>query len=380
MGTYKKINICHLISGDLWAGAEVQMYTLVTSLKSASNFNISAIVLNEEKLALKLRQAGFEVTVIEESKYNFLQILGMIKRTLQDKKIDILHTHRFKENILGARLKKSGLVRYLVQTVHGIPEPAIGIKKLKTKVYSYLNLYHTKKYFDKIVTVSFDIQKKLGAKIGSNKLVTVHNVVNPENVIPQKASSIIREEFEVGENQPLIGTVGRMVPVKGYNLFLNMAKIILKSNPEAKFILAGDGPLKPELEKKAHELGIDKNVLFPGFRDDVADIINSLDVFVITSYHEGIPMALLEAMTLKKAIVATAVGGINEIIEKNISGVLTDSGDARALAEACLKVLNDADFKARLEAAAELRVKTEFSLSSQKNQVLNLYTNLINSP
>ena len=274
MGTDKTINLCHLISGDLWAGAEVQMYTLVMSLKTLPDINISAIVLNEGKLAAKLRDAEIEVAVIEESKNSFFQILNQIKKVLRNKNIDILHTHRYKENILGALLKKSGIVQHLIQTVHGINEPLKVIKKLKAKSYSYLNLYYTRKYFDKVLTVSFDIQNKMSGRINPDRLVTIHNAIDPASLTIKRTADKIRKELRVKENQPIIGTAGRMVPIKGYNVFLDMAKIILEKKPDARFLLVGDGLLKQELEDMAKKLGIEKEVIFPGFRDDIIDVKN----------------------------------------------------------------------------------------------------------
>ncbi len=353
------------------------MYTLVMSLKTLPDLNVSAIVLNEGKLAVKLRDAGLEAAVIEESKNNFFQILSQIKKVLRNKKIDILHSHRYKENILAALLKKRGVVQHLVQTVHGINEPLKGIRLLKARFYSFLNLYYTRKYFDKVITVSFDIQNKLSRKIDPNKLVAVHNAIDPADITIKKTANRIREELGIEENQPIIGTAGRMVPVKGYNIFLDMAKIILEKTPEVRFLLVGDGPLKQELEGMTQNLGIDKEVIFPGFRDDIIDIINCLDIFVISSYHEGIPIALLEAMALKKAIVATAVGGINEIIENDVSGILVNPGDSPALAEACIKVLDDINIKKKLENEAPKRINSEFSVEIQKSYFLKIYRELI---
>lgn len=378
MGTDKKINVCHLISGDLWAGAEVQVYTLVTSLKTAPELNISAIVLNEGKLAAKLRDAGVKVSVIEESKNGFFQILILIKKALKDKEIDILHTHRYKENILGALLMKSGTVHYLIQTVHGIGEPFKGIKMLKARFYSFLDLYYTRKYCDKIQTVSFDIQNELSKKIDPDRLVTIHNAIDPTNITVTRATDEIREELGIGENQPIIGTAGRMVPVKGYGVFLDMAKIILGEKPGARFLLVGDGPLKKELEIKAQKMGLGNRVIFLGFRNDIIDIINCLDIFVISSYHEGIPMALLEAMAMKKAVVATKVGGLREVIEDGVSGLLVEPGNPQALAMACVKFLDKPEYRYNMGMSAKKRIDGEFSVEIQKDRVVILYHKVMN--
>lgn len=377
MGTNKKINVCHLISGDLWAGAEVQMYTLITALKAMPELYISSIVLNEGKLVEKLRSAGAEVFVIEERKNGFFQILDLIKDSLRNKKIDILHTHRYKENILGAMLKKYGLIPHLIQTVHGIGEPFKGIRSVKAKIYSHLNFHYTKRYFDKVLTVSQDIQNVLSRKMDSDKFVTIHNAINPANLKVTKTPDEIRNDLGIKNNENIIGTAGRMVPVKGYDIFLDMAKIIISKKTETRFLLIGDGPLLEGLRKKAQEIGLESEVMFLGFRDDIIDIINCLDIFVISSYHEGIPMVLLEAMALKKAVVSTAVGGINEIVKNNVSGLLVGSGDAATLADNCIEILENMDVKIELGIAAANRIKEEFSIETQKSRVLSLYREVV---
>ena len=377
MGTDKKINVCHLISGDLWAGAEVQMFTVVTALNKAPELNVSAIVLNEGKLVSKLRKVGIEVKVIDESQYGFLQILRQAKKYLGGKNIDILHTHRYKENVIGALLKKGGSVRYIVQTVHGINEPLKWFKALKAKLYSSVNLYYTRKYFDKILAVSDDIRNTLGKKVDSDKLDTIHNAINPANIRITDTTEKIKHDLGINSIEHIIGSAGRMVPVKGYSVFLDMAKIILAKIPGTMFLLVGDGPLMEELKIKARRMGIGDQVLFLGFRNDIIDIINCLDIFVISSYHEGIPMALLEAMALKKAVVATAVGGINEIIENDISGLLVAPGGARSLADSCIKVLNDIGVKERLGAEAVKRINNEFVYDIQRDRIIDVYNELM---
>jgi glycosyltransferase involved in cell wall biosynthesis len=377
MGTDKKINVCHLISGDLWAGAEVQMFTLVSALNKVPELSLSAIVLNEGKLISKLRDEGLEVAVIDESRYSFLQILGQARGILRDKKIDILHTHRYKENILGALLKKDRIVSHLLQTVHGTGESFKGIKLLKALSYSFLNRYYSRRYFDIIQTVSVDIKNEISSWADPGKIVAIHNAVNPADIVVSKTAAEIRNDLGIKENEILIGSAGRMVPVKGYDVFLDMAKIISADRPDARFLLVGDGPKKRELENKARAMNIDGRVIFPGFRDDAIDIINSFDIFVISSHQEGIPMVLLEAMALKKAIVATAVGGINEIIENDISGLLVSPNSPRPLAESCVRLFNNTDLKEKLGIGARNRIYDEFAVDIQRNRMLKLYREMV---
>lgn len=372
------MKVCHLISGDLWAGPEVQVHALLVSLATVPYLDISAIILNEGRLSENLRKAELDVKVIEESKHSFFGLLSLISKKLKGKEIDILHTHRYKENVLGGLLKRKCKVKHLVQTVHGIDEPFKGIKRLKVELYTKLNNYFTKNYFDKVLTVSFDIQKKLSRMIARDKLITIHNAINTSRLRVERPASEVKAEFKISKDAPIIGSVGRMVPIKGYDVFLETAKLILEVNPEIQFILAGDGPLKSELEESATNMGLESAVKFIGFRNDILDIINCFDIFVLSSYHEGIPIVLLEAMALNKAIVSTRVGGIEEIIEDNISGFLVESGDAEGIASVCMKLLDNAQIRGKVATEAKKRVAEEFTVEIQKERVLKFYNELVN--
>ncbi len=379
MGRTQTITVCHLISGDLWAGPEVQVHALLKSLQSVPELEISIIVLNEGKFAKLLAEAGFRVKVIDESKNRFPNIVKLAAAELTGRRIDILHSHRYKENFIATLLKKRCDVRHLAQTVHGIGEPFSGLKKLKVMLYDFLNDRATRQ-FDRVLAVSDDIRRELGNRYDISKIVTIHNAVDISEVIPKRSSEEVREELGIGPDHQVIGTIGRMVPIKGIDQFLSVAKIIVGKKPDVILLLAGDGPQQSEYENMARSMGLANNVRFLGYRHDAADILNCLDLFVMTSYHEGIPVVLLEAMTLKRPVVAMSVGGIPEVIEDNISGNLVEPKNVPRFAEDCLALLADPQRAQRYGEAARDRIKAEFSIDVQRDRVLNLYHDLMRLP
>jgi glycosyltransferase involved in cell wall biosynthesis len=127
---------------------------------------------------------------------------------------------------------------------------------------------------------------------------------------------------------------------------------VLARVPAARFVIAGDGDLMPELRRQADELGIGPAVVFAGHRTDVPDLLGAFDVFAISSLYEGTPLALFEAMAAGKAVVSTAVDGCREVLEDGVSGLLVPAGDARALGDVLERVLCDEPLRARLAAAA----------------------------
>jgi len=288
-----------------------------------------------------------------------------------------LHTHRYKENILGALAKKDKKASRLIQTIHGVDEKFKGLKRYKAYVYNRMNDHYTREYYDSIITVSEDIRNRVLGKFGSARLTTIHNSVDLAGLRPTRTQQSVKDEFGIDPACPVVGSVGRMVPVKGFDIFLKMADRVSRVMPEVKFVLVGDGPLLKALKALCSELGLAEKTIFTGFREDAINIVNIFDLFVVTSYHEGIPMSVLESMALGKAVVGTARGGMTEIIQQRQSGILVDSVDPEFLAKACLEVLQNRALKDTFGQGAINRIKTEFSLNIHLNRVLKLYRELV---
>ncbi|UCG61421.1 MAG: glycosyltransferase family 4 protein [Candidatus Zixiibacteriota bacterium] len=377
MGRNEKIRVCHVISGDLWAGAEVQAYTMLKGLARIPDIDIMAIVLNEGKLTSLLRAAGVSVLVIDESKNGFFAILRKARELMRGRDIDIIHSHRRKENVLTGLLKRSRHAEHAVQTVHGASEPFKGIKWLKEKIYAIMNRYVTNRYFDHIMPVSDDLKSIISDTLRRGRLTTIHNSIDLKTVVLTKSASEFRQELGLPVDKPVIGSAGRMVPVKGFDVFVRAAAKVMAKRPEVSYVLAGEGPLSESLKNLAADLGITDRVRFPGFREDITDLLNSLDIFVVSSHHEGIPTVLLEAMALGKSVVCTGVGGINEIIEDGLSGILVEPGDAAAIAEACERLLDNADLRLNLGQAARRTVEDRFSSESQAGSIADIYRGLV---
>ncbi len=372
------MNICHLISGDLWAGAEVQAYTMMTALSEIGDFNLSAIVLNRGKLAEKLAESGIEVSVVDESTSGFIALKRQIREIASEGNIDVLHTHRYKENIVGAMIKRRAGVRGLVQTVHGMGEPFGGLKLLRSRINRRLNHFYTNRRFDRVLAVSDDIRRSLSEVIDPARIVTVHNSIDMSRIKPERSRREVLEELGIPPEAVVIGSAGRMVPVKGFEIFLEACGVIHENRPDIRFLLVGDGPRLEALKARARESGADKYVLFPGFRDDIHDLLNSLDIFVVSSYHEGIPMVVLEAMTLGRVVVSTAVGGILEIIEDGRSGVLVEDVDPKLIAESCLRLLENDALRREIELNAPTRIADKFGIDAQRRKIAEIYREVVN--
>ena len=376
----RRIKVCHLASGDLWAGAEVQLMMLVSSLRKIPEFETSVVLLNEGGLAAELRRREISTTVIPESRHMGVSIVKRLVGHFARHEVDILHTHNFKDNILGilSTLGRGGCRR--VRTVHGRSEPFSGLAAAKMRLYRGVDHIFNRWWVDRILPVSLDLRSQLAGSFGAQRVMCVHNGIDLEQVRVTRPASDLRRELNLGGQDFIIGTMGRLVPVKGLEAFLKAAKTIRGRKDNVKFLIAGDGPLKETLRALARHYGFERDVLFLGHRDDRYNILAMMDVLVLSSLSEGIPMVLLEALALARPVVASRVGGIPEVVEDRVTGWLVRPGREEELADACMALMDDYDLAERFGLAGQQRVRERFSVRSMAEKVADVYRSLLETP
>jgi glycosyltransferase involved in cell wall biosynthesis len=373
------IKVCHLAIGDGWAGAEVQLATLLASLTKTPQFEISAILFNEGRLANELRSLGVNTEVIPESSNNLLSITRQLVRYFRQHGVDILHTHKPKDNVLGALSSAYQGIRHRVRTVHGYPEHFVGFHAVKMNIYEKLDSRINAWLVDRIVAVSLDLKRELIKRFGPEKVVHIPNAIDVQQIRSIGSTTDLKKELRLDGQEFLIGAMGRLTLGKGFESFLQAARIIYRQRPNVKFIVAGDGPLKEPLETKAREYGLDGAVLFLGHREDNYRILKLVDLFVLPSFSEGIPMVLLEALALARPVIASRVGGIPEVIEHRTSGLLVAPGKEDELAQSCMTLMDDYDFARQLGVAGQKRVEERFSVRVMAEKVAEVYRTLVGS-
>jgi glycosyltransferase involved in cell wall biosynthesis/protein-tyrosine-phosphatase len=368
------IRICHVMTADLWAGAEVQLATTLSYLAGRPELNARAVLFNDGRLADELRQLDIDVTVIDESRLNSAQIVVLLSRFLIEHRIDVVHTHRYKDTVLGTAATQIAGVPHVVRTMHGLREPMTGWDGFKFGVYETLDNLTLRMFADRVIAVSNRITGMLISNGYQSALVTtIHNGIDLRKAVTSRSREEMQCALGVEDADIVIGTAGRLSPVKGHDRFLHAAKLILDQQPRARFVIAGDGPLDHALKTLASRLGIARACRFLGARDDINDVIAAMDVFVLPSLNEGLPMAVLEAMALARPVVVSNVGGLPEVIRHRESGLLVRSGDHHALAAACLELASDRESAARIGAEARRVVEREFSHEHNGRALVDLY-------
>jgi L-malate glycosyltransferase len=374
-----RIRVCHVASGDLWAGAEVQIAGLLEGLRDFSDLEVSAVVLNKGRLSDELIARNIPVVIYEETRLNALQIVRALCARFRSQRPDVVHTHRYKENVLAGIAAKLSSVPLGVHTVHGLQESLRGWQRTKMKAYSRMNTMVAKWTDQCIIGVSDEIAFLMSRQLPRNPVVRVHNGIDISKVRPTMSSKAKREELGIPENALVIGAVGRLVPIKGIAYLLSAVRALCQDLAEVpvRLLLVGDGPLRRELEVLAKELDIEQKCLFLGMRDDVSDLINVFDMYALPSLHEGIPMALLEAMAMGRPVVASRVGGIPEVLTDMEQGMLVPAQDISALCNALKELALSRQLRERLGRAGREHVAQSYESKATASEVRDLYWRLV---
>jgi glycosyltransferase involved in cell wall biosynthesis len=367
--------VCHLIGGDQWAGAEVQCAHLLDGLGRCQDLDRSAILFSEGRLADELRGSGVPVSVVEPGRGPGGNLLAGVAGALRARPVDILHTHGYKANIVGGIAGRRAGVRWFVRTEHGYTEPFEGFDRLKMGMYKAVDYLVGRFATDWTIAVSHEMYSRLVRSFPGQRVALIQNGIVLDRVVTKTPASALRAQFGLAAHTPAFGTAGRLVAVKGIEYFLAAARGILEALPDARFFVVGEGPLLERLKARAREGDVDSAVEFTGFRRDAVDLVNMMDVFVLPSLSEGLPMVLLEALALGTPIVASAVGGIPEIVRPP-DGWLVPPRDATALTRACLEAYAFSRTPARKAIGQDRRDELEAAASTMCHQTWALYQDL----
>ena len=363
-------NVCHIISGDLWAGAESQVFSLLRKLSEYKELKIIVILFNSGILADKIKLNKIKNYVIDEKKNSAIRVIYKIQRIMRKEKIQIIHTHGYKETFFAGIISMFNRNNLLIRTHHGKGIIGSGFK------HYFIEKINAKLLCKNLIAVSNDLKKfLLQRNLGRNSIKVIHNGIYEKDIKLKKDKKLIRKELNIPDVGIIFGTLGRLVSVKGHKYLLEGAKKVIAKYPQAYFIIAGNGELMNIHLDWINRECLGNNIKFIGFRDDPYDILNSFDIFVLTSLHEGIPMVLLEAMFLEKPIIATKVGGIPEIISDGENGILIPSKNSDAFADACLSFIENTmkSPKSIIAKNAKRDVINKLSVDKVAKEVIKMY-------
>ena len=339
--------------------------------------NLSVILFNEGRLEKEIDALGIPVRVFPESRWGSGKIFLELVRVFKKSNIQIIHAHKYKDTILAVPAAKLCGIPHVVRTVHGLREPFKGLQDLKMSLYKSMERGVHRYCVDSIIGVSSQIERLYKAEGECSRVTCIRNGIDLDGESVQTDRWRTRKDLGVDSGTCLIGTMGRLTPVKGIPYLLQAAKMLLRQGANVKVLIVGDGSIKPDLMTQTRQLGISEHVVFLGHREDTKELVQAMDIFVLPSLSEGIPMALLEAMAASRAVVASRVGGVPEMMEDEVEGFLVEPMDVNGLTERCLRLIQTPDMARKMGQTAKARVERDFSSENMAHQVAVLYKDLV---
>lgn len=368
----RKQTILHTIETSEPGGAETILLRLASNL-DRDRFRSLALLPEEGWLSEQLRNAGVPVFFANSRKWYDFRLLKDMSRLIEQEGVDLIHSQQTGQNFYSciAGLLKARKTVATYQAAHDLAE-AQGWKDTA-------RLATVRMLADAVVAVSEDVSALLKrAHFPPKKIVRIYNAIDAKG-FSVKADGRLRRSLDLPEHSRLVGTVACLRPQKGYTFLIEAARAVIDSIPEVHFIAAGEmnAETSRPLFELVDQLGLRNHFHFLGFRDDIPEILSELDVFVLASTSEGLPLALLEAMAAGRPVVATQCGGPAEVVQNGVNGLLIPPGEPKAIASAVTELLTNRDRAARFAQAGRAKTQADFTLDKMLEDHEALYERLL---
>ncbi len=330
-----RVRVVEVMATGTNGGAQEHVYSLVTRLNREC-YDVRVVSLSHGSSVRRLQRAGIDVTVVDEpDDRGAARALAELLAPFQP---EVIHSHMYRAEVVGTRaallLGEKGCRRpAVISTVHSSRVRCAEDRQ---------NLRDLTPLMDRLIVVSRAIEEKIREEGRRGVPVSlIYNGVDLQRYSHQQPCCTLHDEYKIPEDAPIVGVVARLEAEKGHRTLLDAWPDVLAAQPRAWLLIVGEGSERDALEAQAASLGITERVVFTGRREDVPAVTAALDVSVLPSYREAQGLSVLEAMALGRPVVASRVGGIPEMIEDGVSGLLVPPNDCEALAAAIVRLLSD---------------------------------------
>jgi len=357
----------HVDTARTWRGGQNQVLLTVNGLRSIGQR--AALVAHPDGELRRRAAEGLDLIPIAPRTEMDLTAAWRFARVVKRLAPDVIHAHdphgvamASLALSLGAGSAKAGRAPALVAS-------------RRVDFHLRGNSFSRWKYrqVDCFIAASEAIRRMLvGDGVPAEQTVTVHEGIDVDHVLAAPPVNV-HEAFFLPHGAPVVGNIAALVPHKGQRYLIDAAHLVVQRVPDARFVILGEGDLREHLQKQVHEHRLEKHVLLPGFRIDVLGCLKAFDVFVMSSVTEGLGTSLLDAMAASRPIVATTAGGIPEIVEDGVNGLLVPPRDQHALADAVVRALEDADLRRRMGEAGFARVNERFTVERMVSDTAGVY-------
>lgn len=329
--------------------------------------SFTSLDAERNEFASAVRDAGIPYLELRETgRFNPCHV-ARIRQYVLDHKIGLLHTHGYRTDVMGF-LATRGLPVAIVTTHHG------WIRNTRRQMLFTRLALRLCARFHGVELVSEQMRRELPSTLRhSSRVSVVHNGIVLGDYAPAGLRTSVRAELGVQSDDIVIGVIGRMSVEKGQVEMLDAMRSVREKVARAVLLFAGEGALRPVLERRAQDLGLDGRVRFVEHRQPVQPLYEAIDLLASPSRTEGLSNVILEALTFGVPVVATKVGGNPEIVEDGVSGLLVPARDPETMASALVRVLTDADLRSRLVSSGRRRVCEQFSFDARMRREERFY-------
>jgi glycosyltransferase involved in cell wall biosynthesis len=362
-----RVRVVEVMATGTNGGAQEHVYSLVTRLNPAC-YDVRVVSLSHGSSVRRLEKAGIDVCVIDEPDDRLaVQALAELLGPMEP---EILHNHMYRAEVVGTRaallLGEKGCKRpAVISTVHSSRVRCADDRQA---------LRWLTPLMDRLIVVSKAIEQKIREEGRAGAPVSlIYNGVDLQRYNHQQPCCTLHEDYAIPESSPIVGVVARLEAEKGHRTLIEAWPLVLAAHPQAWLLIVGEGSERDSLEAQAASLGISGRVVFTGRREDVPAVTAALDISVLPSYREAQGLSVLEAMALSRPVVASEVGGIPEMIENGVSGLLVPPDDHVALADAIVRLLSDHPYADMIARRGHDLVHDRFCIELMVNSIEALY-------
>lgn len=300
-----------------------------------------------------------------------LQVFRDCLRICRENRVAVWHGHDYKSNLVGLWVCRYWPMK-LVTTVHGWVRHT-----WRTPLYYAIDRLCLPRY-DRVICVSDDLHSAcLKAGVRAARCVLIENAIDTLEFRRRYSVAKAKERLGFDPQRQLVGAVGRLSPEKGFDVLIEAAKELLNSGRPVDVVIVGEGDDRSRLESLIVRRGLQDHVRLLGYRADTIERFQAFDVLALSSYREGLPNVILEAMALGTPVVATAIAGVPKVITSGDNGLLVPPGDSRALAEGLRQVLDSDDLHRRLATAGRATIEQRFSFQYRMEKVARVYDEVL---
>ena len=353
----------HIDTARTWRGGQNQVLVTVLGLRSLGHRTM--LVAHPGGELRQRAQEGLDLIPLAPRTEMDLNAAWRLSRLLKQLKPDIVHAH----DPHGVAM--AGLA--LSMSTQLAKPPLVASRRVDCHLRNSSLSRWKYRQVDCFICASEAIRQMLVADgVPAARTVTVHEGIDLERMATAPAVNL-HEELFLPHQAPIVGNVAALVPHKGQRHFVEAAALVVRKVADTRFVIAGEGELRPALERQIREHRLEKHVLLAGFRPDVLSLHKAFDIFVMSSITEGLGTSLLDAMAAARPIVATTTGGIPEVVVDGVTGFLVAPRDDAAMAAAIVKLLKDPDLRQRMGQAGLARARELFSAERMLKETLKVY-------